>query len=226
MVKYLSVIIILMSLAPDVRAASVCYGTPSKGSLAGGVKLPSRGDNFKSYSVLGDALGRTYVHGKVRDAVVLAYAKLNSAMPLARLMHGETGLINGGQFRPHKTHQNGLSVDFMVPVRLSGKPAWLPASAMNRYGYDLEFDSRGRYKKYEIDFEAMAAHLYFLVEAAQEAGISVRRVIFDPALQPALLSTPYGKRLKGKLRFSKKRAWVRHDEHYHVDFNLRCRAMK
>ena len=51
-------------------------------------------------------------------------------------------------------------------------------------------------------------------------------MIFDPRLQPLLFKTKYGKKLKGKLKFNTKQAWVRHDEHIHVDFALPCKKMK
>ena len=38
-------------------------------------------------------------------------------MPDTVYKYTETGFENGGKFRPHKTHQNGLSVDFMTPVK-------------------------------------------------------------------------------------------------------------
>ena len=35
----------------------------------------------------------------------------------------------------------------------------VPTHAFNRYGYDLEFNAKGRMAGYRIDFPAMAAHL-------------------------------------------------------------------
>lgn len=206
-------------------AASECFGTTSRGRLAGGVALPAQGKNFRSYSVLGSGMGRTHVHSRVRDVVLAAYAELADTVPDHTWVYGETGWPTGGPFWPHKTHQNGLSVDFMVPVRdAHGRPVLLPMTAANRYGYSEEFDGRGLSKNGQrIDFEAMAAHLLALARAAEAAGIGIRLVIFDPLLQRSLWRTSAGAELRRRLRFSRGRVWVRHDEHYHVDFELPCR---
>ena len=50
-------------------------------------------------------------------------------------------------------------------------------------------------------------------------------MILDPAYLPALLATPRGPYLRARLRFMKKPAWIRHDEHYHVDFAVPCQPM-
>jgi len=41
-----------------------------------------------------------------------------------------------------------------------------------------------------------------------------------------LLKTSYGPYLKKHIQFSKKRSWLRHDEHYHVDFDIPCKELK
>lgn len=41
-----------------------------------------------------------------------------------------------------------------------------------------------------------------------------------PGLQPLLFRAPQGQLLRARMRFSTRPAWVRHDEHYHVDFRL------
>ncbi|MEJ2437896.1 MAG: replication initiation protein, partial [Sulfurovaceae bacterium] len=94
---------------------------------------------------------------------------------------------------------------------------------LNKFGYDIEFDSKGHYDEYTIDYEAMAAHIVSLHKEAQKAGVKIWRVIFDPKLQKYLFATKQGDYLKRNINFSKKRSWVRHDEHYHVDFIVPCR---
>jgi penicillin-insensitive murein endopeptidase len=141
-------------------------------------------------------------------------------------VYGETGLASGGRFPPHRTHQNGLSVDFFVPVRdASGKPAVLPTETQPRFGYDIEFDVRGAYQQYRIDFAALAEHLYQLHAAARANGAGIDKVIIDTAFLPQLFATPRGPWLKLNLPFMKGTPWVRHDEHYHVDFALPCKGL-
>ena len=205
----------------ESKTASISHGTPAGGSLENGKRLPTRGRNFTTYSRLGATLGRTAVHDKVRTAILASFDELHRTHPELTYVIGETGWVGGGAFPPHKTHQNGLSVDFMVPVRSKqGQVKVLPTTVFNKFGYDIEFDERGHYKNYDIDYEAIALHLLALDAAAKEHGISINRVIFDPELQPYLFEGNWGQEARKRLKFSTRRSWVRHDEHYHVDFSL------
>jgi penicillin-insensitive murein endopeptidase len=205
---------------------SVCYGSTKNGRVENAVKLPASGNNFVSYSSVAAMLGRTYVHSTVRDIITSAYHQLEKELPNKQFKYAETGFAKGGKFNPHKTHQNGLSVDFMVPVINAEKQSvHLPTHLLNRWGYDIEFDNKGRYENYHIDFEAMAAHLVFLDKQAKAHQVRLWRVLFDPQLSPGLLATKYGDYIKENIKLSKKRSWVRHDEHYHVDFDIACKAL-
>ena len=218
-----------MQLAIAVRpllAGSKCYGTTSNGALSKGCKLPSRGSNFESYSILGSWFGRTYVHCTVAEVVADAYESVSQSRPDTVFVYGESGLKAGGQFKPHKTHQNGLSVDFMVPViNAKGDSVPLPCGMTNKFGYDLEFSTEGQLGDLRIDFEAIAIHLEALKTSAERAGIGIWRVIFDPRLQRYLRESPRWPALKD-LQFSKRPSWVRHDEHYHVDFEVPCAPLE
>jgi len=212
-------------LLPSIASAdsSVCFGTTSNGSLKNGVKLPQKGENFVGYSLAARIAGRTYVHSEVRKIILDSYKSLQTDMPDKVYKYAETGLKQGGVFSPHKTHQNGLSVDFMTPVvDKDGKSVHLPTNPLNRLGYDIEFDSKNRYKNYRIDFVALAAHLVQLHKHAVKNGHELWRVIFAPELQPGLFKTEYADYLQANIQFSRKRSWVRHDEHYHVDFAVAC----
>lgn len=209
-----------------ITIESTCYGRKNNGHLENGVQLPLKGKNFSPYSTLASHLGRTYVHTQVHTVVVGAYHALELAAPGKIFVYGETGSKLGGRFQPHRTHQNGLSVDFMVPVLdENGRSTPLPASVVNRFGYDIEFDRDGRYMKYTIDFEAIAEHLYQLHIAATAKGIALSQVIFDPEYLPRLFQTRRGTFLREHLSFMQGKAWVRHDEHYHVDFAVTCKPL-
>jgi penicillin-insensitive murein endopeptidase len=228
--RALAPLVLLALVAPgaaalDAQAAapSRCFGSVAKGRLEGGVRLALAGPNFSAYSAQAVGAGRTHVHALVARIVVDAYARAQAAMPAAHYVYGESGMAAGGPFAPHKTHQNGLSVDFFVPVRdARGAPATLPASAQNRYGYDIEFDAQGRYRNYRIDFAAYAEHLYQLDAAAHAHGAALALVIVDPRFMPALLASARGPWLRKHIPFMQGRPWVRHDEHVHVDFKLAC----
>lgn len=213
---------LLAASAASAGAASTCHGSVSHGSLEDSVQLPSEGANYAANSSLAIAMGRNHVHSEVSAIMLDAYAKLERAAPGSQYVYGESGNEFGGRFRPHRTHQNGLSVDFFVPVRdQDGRAARLPTPATQRFGYDIEFDKHARYGAYSIDFTAMAEHLYQLDQAARARGHGIALVIFDTAYLPRLFAAPRGAALK-KLNFMKGKPWVRHDEHYHVDFAVPC----
>jgi len=228
-VKLIYLIIIFLLSVASVMAAdqseSICYGTTEKGWLENAWQLPSSGENFSVYSSLGAMAGRNYVHSKVYVIILDAYKNLLLKEPNKVFVYGETGWKNGGRFRPHKTHQNGLAVDFFVPVIdvSKGASVALPTNPLNKYGYNIEFTAKGTYKEYSIDFESMAAHLFALNEAADKNGVTISRIIFDNDLQKLLFNTSKGKELQALLPFSTKKPWVRHDEHYHVDFSVPCK---
>ena len=224
--KALILSIFLLSAASAIANESTCYGTTSNGKLDNGVQLPSSGKNYVGYSQVLRLAGRTYVHSQVNSIVVKAYQSLQIELPEKIFKYAETGFKNGGQFKPHKTHRNGLSVDFMTPVvNRAGKSVHLPTHALNKFGYKIEFDEQDKYQEYTIDYVALAAHIVALHKAAKEQGVDLWRVIFDPILQPKLFETEYASYLKQHIQFSSKRSWVRHDEHYHVDFDIPCKEL-
>ena len=207
-------------------ADSICYGKVSNGRLERGVKLPAEGLNFVPYSSLAVATGRTYVHSRVAKIVQESYAALEKSLPNTVFVYGEAGWRSGGRFRPHRTHQNGLSVDFFVPVlNDEGKSVPIPTSPTTRFGYDLEFDAAARLEELRIDFVALAEHLYQLDIAAKGNKSGIALVIFDPAYFDKLFATPRGSQIRS-LPFMKGKPWVRHDEHIHVDFAVPCRELK
>ena len=215
-------------LAPILAcgAESQCYGSVSNGRIERSVKLPLSGANFSAYSTLAATAGRTHVHSTVAAILSTSYKALAAANPDVHYVYGETGWPAGGRLRPHRTHQNGLSVDFFVPVRDGkGRSVPLPTNLSDRLGYDVEFNQEAQYGEYSIDFEALAEHLYQLHVAAKVAGSGLALVIFDRQYLPRLFATSRGAYLKANLPFMKGKPWVRHDEHYHVNFVVPCKAL-
>jgi len=214
----LSALLALALLTPPA-GASTCHGTPSSGRLEAGCALPPMGANYVAYSALGVLLMRTWVHCTVRDITTASYAELAEAHPDRIWVYGETGLPAGGRFWPHRTHQNGLSVDFMTPLRGADGPHPLPTGLTSGFGYGVELDRRGRLGGAAIDAAAIGDHLLALQRAARARGGRIAKVILDPELQrqvrdarPAVKTLPITRRT----------VWVRHDDHYHVDFALPC----
>ena len=164
------------------------------------------------------------MHSKVYDVIIKAYVDLFKSHPNIKFKYAETGWKNGGEFKPHKTHQNGLSVDFMVPViNKKGQSDYFATTLINKFGYGVEFNGQGVFQNLTIDYESMAAHIATLDKVARKNGINIKRVIFAPELRPYLFKTSSSEYLKNNVNFMKNKAWVRHDEHYHVDFNISCK---
>jgi penicillin-insensitive murein DD-endopeptidase len=219
-------LLLLLLASTPLFAESICYGISSNGKIDDAAQLPSSGANFSAYSDAGIALGRTYVHTQVLGIIVAAYRELEQTLPETKFVYGETGWKNGGSFKPHRTHQNGLSVDFFVPVRdATGRSVALPTTITNKFGYDIEFDSRAKFRDYVIDFDAIGEHLYALDIAAKKHKAPIKLVIFEPAYLPKLFATKRGDYLKSNVKFMRTQAWVRHDEHYHVDFLIGCKPI-
>jgi penicillin-insensitive murein endopeptidase len=209
-----------MLLAGESDKASKSVGSVRDGSLVNGKRIRFSGPNFTTYSFFGYLAGRTFVHDKVRKTVIETYQKCEKALPDIEFVLMETGHRNGGKFSPHRTHQNGLSVDFMTPLLKGGKP-YNAHHVFTGFGYGYVFDNQGKVDDLEIDYETTAKHLLLLHETAQANGLRIKKVIFDPVLQPYLFKTPSGKKLKGKFYFTRGRVTFRHDDHYHVDFELK-----
>jgi penicillin-insensitive murein DD-endopeptidase len=217
-------VLLALSAAAAPAAYSQCFGSVSNGRIEGSVALPTGGPNFSPYSRLAVSLGRTHVHSRVAEIVTDAYAELARQTPEVRYVYGETGWPSGGRFKPHRSHQNGRSVDFFVPVRNGrGDSVPLPTDVDDRFGYDIEFDADARWGDYRIDFTALAEHLYQLHRAAAQRGLGITQVIFDRVYLPRLFATPRGPWLQQHVVFMKAKPWVRHDEHYHVDFTVPCK---
>lgn len=225
MYKWIYILPILWFPIAALSESSTCYGTTSTGYLENGVQLPESGNNFEGYSSIARLAGRTYVHSAVKDIVVKSYKTLETELPEKLFKYAETGFEKGGEFKPHKTHRNGLSIDFMTPViNAANQSVHLPTNPLNTFGYDIEFDKSGRYDGLRIDYLAMSGHIVALHKEAKRQGYDLWRVIFDPKLQAPLFETKYGAYLKKNISFSKKKSWVRHDEHYHVDFSVPCKV--
>ena len=206
--------------AQDKSPPAIAYGQGGCGRLTGGQALPCRSDNFQAFADTACLLGRNYVHPLLAQTLIDAYARLRKTHPRRDWQYGDLGWKQGGKFAPHRTHQNGLSADFFTPViDEHKKPTLLPIKITNTFGYGIEFDRRGRFEKFEIDWKAMADHLVVLKKAGQIHGVKIKRVILDPKLQTIFLKEAPKAKAFRRL-FNKRQAWVRHDEHYHIDFEI------
>lgn len=212
------------SLALPAHAQSTCYGRVGDGRAEGTVSLPREGVNYVRMAQGPVTAGRVYVHSMVFDILMDAYVALAQERPKIRWVYGETGLPQGGSFPPHKTHQNGLSVDLFVPVvDGEGNSVQFPNRADNGWGYQVDFDAAGGNATHRIDFANLGELLYQLHAAAKRRGSGLALVVFQRELRPALFATARGAWLKENIPFPNWDDSVRHDDHIHVDFVADCR---
>ena len=204
----------------DDDAPSTSTGRLSAGRLVHGHVMPPWGRGHITYSFMGAALGRQYMHGAVLATLADAFAARAEAVPGQRHVLGETAVRGGGAFHGHRTHQNGLSVDVFMPVRNGAdRRVILPTWPWNGFGYWWEFDEHGNAGGYRIDFDELGAFLVELDRRARVHGLDIVRVIIAPEYVPLLLRGAAGPRL-GHIaaKLTRRAVWVRHDEHVHIDF--------
>lgn len=215
------------STAPKGSGKSKSVGKVNKGELINGRRFPMRGDNFKYFSPLSYLLfNRAWVHSKVYEITVEAYKELGSTQKDQKFLLMECSKKDGGKVWPHRTHQNGTSIDFGVPLIKNGKPKYLH----HQYGvfhYTMKFDEHGRCswnKSIQIDFETIGKHILALDKAARKRGMYIKKVIMKIDLKDDFYSTKSGKLVKEKgIYFARVLPEIIdnvHDDHYHIDFGF------
>ena len=215
------------STLPKGKGTSISEGKVNNGNLTNGRKFPYKGKNYQYFSPLSySLLNRAWVHDKVLEVSLQSYKVCEQQFPERKFLLMECSKKNGGRMRPHRTHQNGTSIDFGTPLLKEGKPYHLH----NHFGvfhYAMKFNSNGiskLNKQVSIDFETLAQHLLILEKTARKNGMYIKKVIFKLDLKDDLFKCKSGKKLKksgiyfaGKLP---KLIDEVHDDHYHVDFGF------
>jgi len=208
------------------KGESISKGSYSNGSLENAYLLPKSGKNFHCYSFISYyILGREYVNSRLYRTITSTYDDLAEKYPGRKFIYMETAKRKGGRPYPHRTHQNGLSVDFMSPLLKHGKPIYY--SWLGIFRYTLNFDKNGRKtnnQNVEIDFNLMAEHILLLQKNAAIFGLKIKKVILKTDLKDHLFETESGKKLKSSgIYFAKNLTPLLnklHDDHYHIDFEI------
>ena len=142
-------------IGAGVIGTSIAYGSTSNGSLENAYQLDYRTPNAKYFSPISYYLmDNAFVNSKVYNTVFDAYKECESTCEGTKFRFMECSGEKGGRILIHRTHRNGLSVDFMVPKIKSGKQyKWY--DRLGLWHYLLNFDSNGNLigdKKVSIDF--------------------------------------------------------------------------
>tara|TARA_Y100000589_G_scaffold298080_1_gene306352 strand:+ start:1753 stop:2511 length:759 start_codon:yes stop_codon:yes gene_type:complete len=203
---------------------SQSIGSVSNGSLKNGKLVPFQGKNFSYFDETSYLSGRAFLNSKVLNTILDSYKNLETTQPNRTFKIMECAHKNGGKLWPHRTHQNGLSIDFMVPKLKNSKPFYgLDTLGIDHYW--LTFNNQGQYDKdtsITIDFESIAEHLLTLKEEAKKHKLKIQKVIIKVELKDELFSGEFGKKLKESDIYIAKSLNstinALHDDHYHVDF--------
>ena len=208
----------------DNELASLSKGSVSEGSLINGKLFPFSGPNFHYFDTLSYINSRAYLNNKVKEAVLETYNELKIEFPDRQFCIMECSNKNGGKIIPHRTHQNGLSIDFMVPLIKNQKP-YYGLDTIGRKHYFLEFNKKGQYNfdtSISIDFDLIAKHILLLNKQLNERKLKISKVIFKLELKDKLYVTPNGQLLKKSGIYLAQQLTpiinALHDDHYHVDF--------
>ncbi|PKR80151.1 hypothetical protein CW751_11655 [Brumimicrobium salinarum] len=208
----------------QINQISQQLGTVSNGSLVHGKILPFYGENFRYFDYKSYLASRAFTSDIVRKIILNSYKKLYEFLPNRFLYLMELSNKNGGEIYPHRTHQNGLSVDFMMPKLKKGTP-YYGLDTLGARHYLLKFNNKGQYtkdKEVQIDFNLIAQHLLILNEEAKKMNYKIEKVIIKVELKNLLYATDYGKKLRESDIYLVQNLSPLinglHDEHYHVDF--------
>lgn len=203
---------------------SISHGTVSNGSIENATLIPYEGSNYCYFDRTSYLGGRAFTNSKVAQCVVETYRALESQGVTRKFKVMEFSKKEGGKIFPHRTHQNGMSVDFMMPLMKDGKP-YYGLDEKGASHYLLEFDRNGAYSEdpsITIDFDMVAQHLLTLDKEARKQGLKIHKVIFNTSLKDELYASSHGQKLLSSgiyvTRNLEKLINDLHDDHYHVDF--------
>lgn len=214
--KYIS------SHAEDEKS-SRSQGSYGSGKLINGKLFPYKGNNFIYFDKLSYVTGRAHMNGVVRDIILDMYDSLERAVPIRYFFLMECSNQHGGPMLPHRTHQNGLSVDFMFPLKKEGKPYYgLDTIGLAHYG--LTFNDDGTYvrdKSIRIDFDLISRQVVLLDYFARKRGYKINKVIIKIEMKDKLYAAEFGPDIKKNIyvvRGLTPKVNRMHDEHFHIDF--------
>jgi len=207
-----------------VTKPSHVIGTVSKGKLNHGKLFPFYGDNFSYFDSRSYLNHRAFTSDAVLSTILASYQDMKSIADKRHFYLMELSNKEGGQIYPHRTHQNGLSADFMMPMLKDNAP-YIGLDTLGIDHYWLKFNNKGEYsedKSVKVDFELIAKHILNLEKNARKNGLKISKVIIKIEFKDELFSSAAGQRLKNSgiyvVQNLSKLINDIHDDHYHIDF--------
>ena len=205
---------------------SKSIGVPGKGSMTNGKMIPYSGENFHYFSKMSYLNGRAFVNHNLKALVLESYQDLFVQFPEQEFGIMECSKKSGGKISGHRTHQNGLSIDFMTPVMKEGEP-YYGLDYLGAAHYMLAFNNDGKLiaePSLEIDFEMMGQHILALHKKAKKHNLRIKKIILKKELKDDFYKTKSGAAVKKKGIYITMNLPPRinesHDDHYHIDFQV------
>jgi penicillin-insensitive murein endopeptidase len=170
--------------------------------------------------------GRAFTHHLVAQTVINTFKTFESNGEKRKFSIMEFYNEHGGKMFPHRTHQNGMSVDMMMPLMKDGAP-YYDLDDLGAMHYLLEFNKEGQYindTAISIDFEMVANEINQMRIEAEKLGLKITKVIFNTDLRDELFNTTQGKLFASNgpyvTRNLERVINELHDDHFHVDFEI------
>ena len=215
-----------MQLKANDDTASAAIGTVGNGTLQHAKLMPYKGKNFIYFDRDSYLAGRGFLHGSARQSVLATYDSLSRVLPHRYFNIMECSNEKGGEMFPHKTHQTGMSIDFMMPLLKDNKP-YYGLDTIGAAHYMLNFDDDGKYTRdpsISIDFNLVARKIMLLDYFARQNGLNIFKVIIKIELKDELFATEYGKLLKASgiyvVQGLSPLINALHDDHFHIDLGI------
>ena len=206
---------------------SISTGSSGNGSLKNAFQLDYKTSNMRYFSPFSYyVLGNAFVHSKLYYTLIESYEACETTCPDTKFKLMECSSKKGGKIMIHRTHQHGLSADFMVSKMRNDRQI-KRFDKLGIWHYLLKFDeggNLGRKKNVSIDFESMGKHIIALDNAAKANGLAIKIVILKINLKDDFYKTTSGKEVKRRgiyfAQYLQPNVDKMHDDHYHVDFTI------
>lgn len=203
----------------DSSDPSISVGTSSNGTIENSRRLSFR-SGYSTYSYLGFLAGRTYVHHQLKDVLIETYQMLEEKHPNRTFVIGDCGLKYGGPISFHKEKQNGLQVDFLLPLNEDDAP-YKGGNLLNSWDYKLVIDDDGSFEGKNVDLGALASHVTTLQSVSAKHGLVIKEVRMNPTIKKALLGKKLASLLKNVLGRSIKKENSKSPAYYTVTFEVK-----